>query len=109
MMAGAPGALGSLVIFSSSGEMGWNPMDHAAGVRSKMQTVRNREGRAADLRRVDMARSPGSYLSLSAEITGQGDEEACKPRDFLKLCLVVQTIYLSVPTIHLEAPSVKKT
>src|ERR1700693_2771089 len=32
-MAGAPGAGGSLVIFNSSGEMGWNPSLAAAGGR----------------------------------------------------------------------------
>jgi hypothetical protein len=37
MIAGAPGAIGSLVIFSSSGEAGWNPTPACAFCAPKIQ------------------------------------------------------------------------
>src|SRR5262249_2504344 len=58
MIAGAPGACGSLVIFNSSGEMGWKPSANTTGEtecnaiparRTKMGADRRRDG-MADLR-----------------------------------------------------------
>jgi hypothetical protein len=39
MIAGAPGASGSLVILSSSGETGWNPIPAFASCTANMQTA----------------------------------------------------------------------
>src|ERR1700730_10221927 len=55
MRAGAPGALGSLVIFSSSGETAWKPTAQAAfGTKVVMNTT-SKDTRTRERRRGDMA------------------------------------------------------
>jgi hypothetical protein len=54
MMAGAPGAFGSLVIFSSSGETGWKLTDQTVD-KGVIRNKKMANERSFELQRVDMA------------------------------------------------------
>jgi hypothetical protein len=78
MRAGAPGALGSLVIFSSSGNTAWKPTAQAAfGTRVVMNTTSN-DTRTRELRRGGMALFLYRGLSTAEAAGLKGEGEAVK-------------------------------
>src|SRR5690348_4245676 len=79
MIAGAPGACGSLVILSSSGETGWNPTARAAiGLSmANARTDTNAENVTAGGRSLDMADFTWEFSSAADPRALRGKAKAC--------------------------------
>src|ERR1700687_3279896 len=107
MRAGAPGALGSLVIFSSSGETGWKLTAQAAfGARVVMNTTSN-DTRTRERRRGGMALflCRGLGTAEAAGLRGEG-EAVRSPRVSYPIC---RALNLCVETIQSPLVRVKKS